>query len=82
MIGLLNVKTLFYRTTVAMEGLQYNNLAQKFSVASWEVHPDFVQGIIINYDYSVITLTSAVTLKPGVVSACFKLSVSNLSRRT
>merc|ERR1712183_1235281 len=55
------------RTTVAMEGLQYNTLAQKYAVASWEVHPDFVQGIIINYDYSVITLTSAVTLKAGVV---------------
>merc|ERR1712183_260803 len=55
------------RTTVAMEGLQYTTLAQKFSVASWEVHPDFIQSAIINYDYSVITLTSAVTLKSGVV---------------
>merc|ERR1712200_221737 len=38
--------------TVALEGLQSNNLAQS---------------AIINYDYSVITLKSAVILKSGLV---------------
>ena len=36
-------------------------------ISTWVVHPDFTQSAIINYDYSVITLKSAVTLKSGLV---------------
>merc|ERR1711922_112021 len=53
--------------TVALEGLQSNNLAQQMKISTWVVHPDFTQSAIINYDYSVITLKSAVTLKSGLV---------------
>merc|ERR1712002_821251 len=53
--------------TVALEGLQSNNLAQQMKISTWVVHPDFTQSTIINYDYSVITLKSAVTLKSGLV---------------
>merc|ERR1712002_769760 len=53
--------------TVALEGLQSNDLAQQMKISTWVVHPDFTQSTIINYDYSVITLRSAVTLKSGLV---------------
>merc|ERR1711922_28648 len=40
--------------TVALEGLQSNNLAQQMKISTWVVHP-------------VFTLKSAVTLKSGLV---------------
>jgi len=57
------------RTTVALEGIDYSDLKQKFKAAKWEVHPDFTQTLLINFDFSVITLDGTVTLKPGAVEA-------------
>merc|ERR1712136_659016 len=42
---------------------------QQLSMSSWVVHPQFTQSNGINYDYSVITVSSAITLSPGVVEA-------------
>jgi len=55
------------RTMVAMEGLKYTELKQQYKIDTWVVHPDFVQSLYIDFDYSVITLADAVTMKPGVV---------------
>jgi len=57
------------RTTVAFEGLDTRTLAQQFKAAAWEVHPEFTQTLLINFDFSVITLDGTATLKPGVVEA-------------
>ena len=38
-------------------------------MSSWVVHPQFTQSNGINYDYSVITVSGAITLSPGVVEA-------------
>jgi len=57
------------RTTVALEGTDYTDLKQQYTAKEWIVHPDFTQTLLIDYDYSVITLDSVVTLKPGVVEA-------------
>merc|ERR1711872_385478 len=57
------------RTTVALEGLDYRNLKQNFKTVEWVQHPQFTQTLLINYDFSVITLDGYATLKPGVVEA-------------
>ena len=56
------------RYTVALGGTDYRYLDQQLSMSSWVVHPQFTQTNGINYDYSVITVSSAITLSPGVVS--------------
>merc|ERR550519_1181299 len=57
------------RTTVAMGGIDYRNLAQQFSVSTWVQHPDFTQSSHINYDYSVITISGTIQMSAGVVEA-------------
>jgi len=57
------------RYTVALGGTDYRYLDQQLSMSSWVVHPQFTQTNGINYDYSVITVSSAITLTPGVVEA-------------
>merc|ERR1711962_900183 len=57
------------RYTVALGGTDYRYLDQQLSMSSWVVHPQFTQSNGINYDYSVITVSSAITLTPGVVEA-------------
>merc|ERR1719376_1514405 len=53
--------------TVALEGLQSNNLAQQMKISTWVVHPDFTQSCSKAHLYSAISLKSAVTLKSGLV---------------
>jgi len=57
------------RTTVALEGIDYRNLAQQFSVSTWVQHPDFTQTGHIDYDYSVITIVGTIQMSAGVVEA-------------
>ena len=57
------------RFTVNVGGVDYRNLDQQLSMSNWVVHPQFTQRGGINYDYSVITVSSAITLSPGFVEA-------------
>jgi secreted trypsin-like serine protease len=57
------------RTTIALEGTDTRSLAQQFKATSWVQHPDFTQTLLINYDFSVITLDGMITLKKGIVEA-------------
>merc|ERR1712135_57797 len=57
------------RTTIAFEGLDYRSLAQNLKALKWVQHPEFTQTLLINFDYSVITLDGSAVLKPGVVEA-------------
>jgi len=67
--GHCKINSFLSRYTVALGGIDYTNLDQQLSMSSWVVHPQFTQSNGINYDYSVITVSSAITLSPGVVEA-------------
>merc|ERR1712189_65160 len=67
--GHCKINNFLSRFTVALGGIDYRYLDQQLSMSSWVVHPQFTQSNGINYDYSVITVSSAITLTPGVVEA-------------